>query len=79
MWRKNRKDNGGILGCKGVDLNRNWAFHFNGQLHICHVGVHLFFVHFFIYKQILLLLNDIEKQEHKSVQKIYSLLDNVLN
>merc|ERR1712226_232201 len=29
MWRKNRKDNGGILGCKGVDLNRNWAFHFN--------------------------------------------------
>merc|ERR1719391_1018286 len=25
MWRKTRSDNGGILGCKGVDPNRNWG------------------------------------------------------
>merc|ERR1711971_186713 len=29
MWRKTRSSNGGILGCKGVDANRNWGFHWN--------------------------------------------------
>jgi len=29
MWRKTRSDNGGIFGCKGVDANRNYGFHWN--------------------------------------------------
>jgi murein tripeptide amidase MpaA len=29
MWRKTRSNNGGILGCKGVDANRNWGYHWN--------------------------------------------------
>jgi len=29
MWRKTRSDNGGILGCKGVDANRNYGHHWN--------------------------------------------------
>jgi len=28
MWRKTRSDTGSSLGCKGVDPNRNWGFHF---------------------------------------------------
>jgi len=28
LWRKNRGDHGSIFLCKGVDLNRNWGFHF---------------------------------------------------
>jgi len=28
LWRKNRADNAGAPNCKGVDLNRNWPFHF---------------------------------------------------
>jgi len=28
MWRKNRAETGSSLGCKGVDLNRNFGFHF---------------------------------------------------
>ena len=48
MWRKTRcrlsiqsntpsprSDNGGILGCKGVDPNRNWAFHY-GESGVSH-------------------------------------------
>merc|ERR1712080_809127 len=27
MWRKTRSDHGSLLGCKGVDPNRNWGFH----------------------------------------------------
>jgi len=35
LWRKTRSDHGSILGCKGVDPNRNWAFHYaeNGVSH----------------------------------------------
>jgi len=29
MWRKTRSDNGGILGCKGADANRNYGHHWN--------------------------------------------------
>jgi len=29
MWRKTRSSHGSVLGCKGVDANRNWGFHFN--------------------------------------------------
>jgi len=29
MWRKTRSDNGGIFGCKGVDANRNYGYHWN--------------------------------------------------
>jgi len=28
MWRKTRSDHGSFLGCKGVDANRNWGYHF---------------------------------------------------
>jgi len=28
MWRKTRSSTGSIIGCKGVDPNRNWSFHF---------------------------------------------------
>jgi len=28
MWRKTRSDTGSLFGCKGVDPNRNWGFHF---------------------------------------------------
>jgi len=28
MWRKTRSPTGSVLGCKGVDPNRNWGFHF---------------------------------------------------
>merc|ERR1719462_1119746 len=35
MWRKTRSDNGGILGCKGVDPNRNWGFHY-GESGVSH-------------------------------------------
>ena len=31
LWRKNRGDHGSIFLCKGVDLNRNWGFHFAGK------------------------------------------------
>merc|ERR1719391_835888 len=27
MWRKTRSDHNSMLGCKGVDPNRNWDFH----------------------------------------------------
>ena len=27
LWRKTRSDHDSILGCKGVDPNRNWDFH----------------------------------------------------
>jgi len=27
LWRKTRSDHGSLLGCKGVDPNRNWGFH----------------------------------------------------
>merc|ERR1719468_742872 len=27
MWRKSRSPTGSIFGCKGVDPNRNWGFH----------------------------------------------------
>jgi len=27
LWRKTRSDTGSIRGCKGVDPNRNWGFH----------------------------------------------------
>ena len=30
MWRKNRVTNKGS-SCKGVDLNRNWGFHWAGK------------------------------------------------
>jgi len=29
MWRRTRSDHGSLLGCKGVDANRNWGFHWN--------------------------------------------------
>jgi len=29
MWRKTRSSNGGIFGCKGVDANRNYGYHWN--------------------------------------------------
>merc|ERR1712021_264356 len=28
LWRKTRSDTGSSSGCKGVDPNRNWGFHF---------------------------------------------------
>jgi len=28
MWRKTRSDTGSVFGCKGVDPNRNWGYHF---------------------------------------------------
>jgi len=28
MWRKTRSDTGSAAGCKGVDPNRNWGYHF---------------------------------------------------
>merc|ERR1712117_474004 len=28
LWRKTRSDHGSILGCKGVDPNRNWGYHY---------------------------------------------------
>jgi len=35
LWRKTRSDHGSILGCKGVDPNRNWDYHYgeNGVSH----------------------------------------------
>ena len=27
MWRKTRSPTGSIFGCKGVDPNRNWGYH----------------------------------------------------
>jgi murein tripeptide amidase MpaA len=35
MWRKTRSDHGSILGCKGVDPNRNWGYHF-GESGVSH-------------------------------------------
>merc|ERR1712002_521925 len=35
MWRKTRSDHGSILGCKGVDPNRNWGFHY-GESGVSH-------------------------------------------
>jgi len=35
LWRKTRSDHGSILGCKGVDPNRNWAFHY-GETGVSH-------------------------------------------
>merc|ERR1719391_377088 len=29
MWRRTRSDHGSLFGCKGVDANRNWGFHWN--------------------------------------------------
>lgn len=29
LWRKTRSEHGSIFGCKGVDANRNWGFHWN--------------------------------------------------
>merc|ERR1712002_584469 len=28
MWRKTRSETGSVFGCKGVDPNRNWGYHF---------------------------------------------------
>ena len=30
LWRKTRSDHDSILGCRGVDGNRNYGFHWNG-------------------------------------------------
>lgn len=30
-WRKSRSDTGSSAGCKGVDLNRNWPYHWDGK------------------------------------------------
>merc|ERR1712002_1206360 len=35
LWRKTRSDHGSILGCKGVDPNRNWGFHY-GESGVSH-------------------------------------------
>jgi len=35
MWRKTRSDTGSIFGCKGVDPNRNWGYHF-GESGVSH-------------------------------------------
>merc|ERR1712168_890471 len=35
MWRKTRSDHGSLLGCKGVDPNRNWGYHF-GESGVSH-------------------------------------------
>merc|ERR1719317_1377739 len=35
LWRKTRSDHGSPLGCKGVDPNRNWGFHF-GESGVSH-------------------------------------------
>merc|ERR1712004_313081 len=35
LWRKTRSDNGGIPGCKGVDPNRNWGYHY-GESGVSH-------------------------------------------
>merc|ERR1712236_125084 len=35
LWRKTRSDHGSILGCKGVDPNRNWGYHF-GESGVSH-------------------------------------------
>jgi len=35
LWRKTRSDHGSILGCKGVDPNRNWDFHW-GESGVSH-------------------------------------------
>jgi len=35
MWRKTRSDTGSIWGCKGVDPNRNWGYHF-GESGVSH-------------------------------------------
>jgi len=29
LWRKTRSSHGSLFGCKGVDANRNWGFHWN--------------------------------------------------
>jgi len=29
LWRKTRSDHGSILGCRGVDANRNYGYHWN--------------------------------------------------
>lgn len=31
MWRKSRSETGSSVGCKGVDLNRNFDFHYGGS------------------------------------------------
>jgi len=35
LWRKTRSEHGSILGCKGVDPNRNWGFHY-GETGVSH-------------------------------------------
>merc|ERR1711963_260525 len=35
LWRKTRSEHGSILGCKGVDPNRNWGFHY-GESGVSH-------------------------------------------
>ena len=32
LWRKTRSDIGSYRGCKGVDPNRNWDFHWGGKI-----------------------------------------------
>jgi len=31
LWRKTRSKTGSIVGCKGVDGNRNWDVNFGGK------------------------------------------------
>jgi len=35
LWRKTRSNHGSILGCKGVDPNRNWGYHY-GEAGVSH-------------------------------------------
>merc|ERR1712042_120736 len=35
LWRKTRSNHGSILGCKGVDPNRNWGYHY-GESGVSH-------------------------------------------
>jgi len=35
MWRKTRSDTGSLFGCKGVDPNRNWGYHW-GEAGVSH-------------------------------------------
>ena len=40
MWRKTRSDTGSLFGCKGVDPNRNWGYHWGGtRLHTVHTRI----------------------------------------
>ena len=37
LWRKTRSDHGSILFCRGVDGNRNYGHHWNGQNRLSNV------------------------------------------